>query len=75
MSTEITSLIEGYQRTRNFIIIYDRVWYIKIYSILHGSPGYGNSSIYLYLGFWIRAFVRLVIYIYIFGALVIYHKT
>ena len=42
----------------------------NIHAILHGAPVYGNISIYPYIGYLIRSFVRLLIFVCIFVAMI-----
>ena len=40
----------------------------NMYTLLHGSPMYSNSSVCPYLGYLIRAFIRLFIFVHFFVA-------
>ena len=63
MRSAPTSLIEVYRHSSSFIIISDRINSYDIYAILYGASAYGNSSIFPYFGYLIRAFIWFLIFV------------
>ena len=66
MRIALASLIEGTDAISILLLFVIGFNPSTIYTLLHGAQTYGNSSIFQYLGYWIRDLVRILIFICFF---------